>query len=674
MGSIEVATSNIGGTESSSVKLQTGSVNIIQGTSFSGKSSLMRGMHLGLVGSPDDHRDEIERLHLNDANPESSSPLLRRGASKGSVSISYEGGAMEATIGSNGQISGKGSNEKAVYTSMLSDLPKTRLYSAVFDEENGDDFRWVSTEVSEAKELEYWQSVLRPLSQELASIRSKFESWKSSKEDAVGQIEEIDEQLKPLNEERDDLRSDDKQMGDQHAKKLTAAENRLDSHTRAYNDLALQVKNIETENASHLRRIEAAEASKKNAKRQLDDAEDIQQMELIEPDMDALDGAVSRATEAYNAVKRDAAPSTVRIIDAYVQVVNSGSNVPPKLADAIEKEREALGDESKVGEALDALTQAKKSRDGAVRKFMDARSKKGSASKMAAAARSDIMAADKAINEANTLMSRKGGELSQKKEDLQNSKNQYEGSKAEVDDLSGGFSNNPKVAALDKKIAELKSKRDGLLGSVDFEFTLNSLQMLPSEGIQLTEELGERILGNGKGGKIRKDLVTFNLKDKSPAEIRSLIKAEIDNGILVDIDVTSDWVTQRIENQLQQTRKVFNDVGTTMFEKMPNSRIKSVELDTNYILVQTWDDGKETGLAGSGGERALTAAAILIAMRKAFTPDIPILMIDGVLEKLDSGARNNLLGFLKEYAKTDGVTIVVSLLDEKSTEVKVTSL
>lgn len=670
MGSIKVTTSNIGGTESSSVKLQTGSVNIIQGTSFSGKSSLMRGMHLGLVGSPDDHRDEIERLHLNDADPESSSPLLRRGASKGSVSISYEGGAMEATIGSNGQISGKGSNEKAVYTSMLSDLPKTRLYSAVFNEENGDDFRWVSTEVSEAKELEHWQSVLRPLSQELASIRSKFESWKSSKEEAGSQIAEIDEQLKPLNEERDDLRSDDKQMGDQHAKKLTAAENRLDSHTRAYNDLALQVKNIETENASHLRRIEAAEASKKNAKRQLDDAQDIQEMELIEPDKEALDAVVNKAQDDYDAVKGDAPPSTQRLIDIWLKEKQAG----PKLTAQLEEEHAKLGDESKVGVALQKLKEAKSARDNEIRKFMDARNKKGSASKMAAAARSDIMAADKAINEANALMSRSGGELSQKKEDLQNSKNEYEGSKAEVDALSGGFSNNPNVAALDKKIAELKSKRDGLLGSVDFELTLNSLQMLPSKAIPLTEELGERILGNGEGGKIRKELVNFNLKDKSPPEIRSLIKAEIDNGILVDIDVTSDWVTQRIEDQLQQTRKVFNDVGTTMFEKMPNSRIKSVELDTNYTLVQTWDDGKETGLAGSGGERALTAAAILIAMRKAFTPDVPILMIDGVLEKLDSGARKNLLDFLKEYAKTDGVTIVVSLLDEKTTEVKVASL
>ena len=49
-------------------------------------------------------------------------------------------------------------------------------------------------------------------------------------------------------------------------------------------------------------------------------------------------------------------------------------------------------------------------------------------------------------------------------------------------------------------------------------------------------------------------------------------------------------------------------------------------------------------------------------------------MIDGVLEKLDVSKRKILLDFLKDYAETDGVTIVVSLLNEKETEVKVSTL
>ena len=96
MGKIKVGTTNIGGTQKASAELTRGAVNIIRGTSSSGKSSLMRGVHLGLVGGPETHRDEIERLRLNDTK--SDAALLRRGSDKGSVSISYDDKSIEATI------------------------------------------------------------------------------------------------------------------------------------------------------------------------------------------------------------------------------------------------------------------------------------------------------------------------------------------------------------------------------------------------------------------------------------------------------------------------------------------------------------------------------------------------------------------------------------------------
>ncbi len=674
MGSIKITTNNIGGTENASVQLQAGAVNIIQGTSASGKSSLMRGIHLGLVGPPHKHLDEMERIHLNDADPNSSDPILRRGATQGSVKISHEGGDIEATIDSRGNIKGKGSNEKSIYTSMVMDLPKTRLYGAVFDAANGDDFRWVSEVVSEAKDLLVWQSVLNPLDQELVSLREKFEHWKSSKGDATSQIEDIAGEIKGLREKLGVLRKEQGVMEDSHAKKLNTAEGQLASHTEEYNRLHIQVRRIETENQLHLDRISGAEGQLKIGQRKLDDAEELEDMELIEPDMDALDGAVSRATEAYNAVKGDAAPSTVRIIDAYVQVLNSGSKVPPKLADAIEKERAALGDESKVGEALDALTQAKKSRDGAVRKFMDQRSKKAESSRMAAAARAQIKEANAIKIDSKAKMGKVAQKLPKMKEDRDASKSLYEATRAEVDQLKAGAGSSPEIDKLEKQIGELEKQKEGLDGSATFEIMLTSLQMMPNEGIPLTEELGAELLGDGSGGKILKSFVNSNLSNMSVPEIRSLIKEDLVNGILIDIGATSKWVTESIENQLQQTRKVFNEVGKTLFSNLSNSKIKSVELDTNYTLLQTWDDGNITGLAGSGAERALTTAAILIAMRKAFTPDVPILMIDGVLEKIDEDARGPLFDFLKDYAKSDGVTIVVSILDGKNTDVKVSVL
>ncbi|HIG34197.1 MAG TPA: hypothetical protein EYQ11_04905 [Candidatus Poseidoniales archaeon] len=96
---------------------------------------------------------------------------------------------------------------------------------------------------------------------------------------------------------------------------------------------------------------------------------------------------------------------------------------------------------------------------------------------------------------------------------------------------------------------------------------------------------------------------------------------------------------------------------------MDVSPINSVSLDTNYKLRTTWADGTVTGLSGAEGERTIVAAALLISMRKAYTPEVPILMFDGVLESLDPKPRKELLSFLGEYAKTEGIAVVVSEFD-----------
>jgi ABC-type dipeptide/oligopeptide/nickel transport system ATPase subunit len=672
MGNIKISTKNIGGTEKASVQLVSGSVNIIEGTSFSGKSSLMRGVLLGLVGAPNEHRDEIERLHLNDTDPESHSPLLRRGSSEGLVVIEHDGGKIEARLPLSGRVSGKGSNEKAVYTSMLSDLPKTNLYSAVFDGDNGDDFEWVSTVVSEAKHYIVWQNVLRPIKQELVTVRAKFEQWKSSKGDGDARKEEIDERLEELDGEIDVLRKAQGAIDDKLRSNLKTAETQHRTHAADYNHLATEIQVLKAENESQLRRIAAANAQKKIAVRRLDEAEDLENTELIAPDVPKLEAAIQKAQEEYDSVRKDAPPSTVRIIDVWLEEKIAG----PKLEEVIQSERAELGDKSKLAEAGEILKKVKANKDSEVRKFMETRSKIGSASQMAAAARSEIKSANQTIADANANMGVKAADLPKMEEDFASSERQYKLSEKEVKTLraqvAGGDS--PELKKLTSESKALQDEKDSLESSTTFELRLTSLQMMPNEGILLTEDLGEHILGNGSGGKANKGLVNSNLMDIGSPEVRSLIKAEIDNGILVNIGPTTDWVSETVENQQQQTRRIFNEVGTTLFEKMPNSRIKSVELDTDYRLRQTWDNGETTGLAGSGGERALTAAAILIAMRKAFTPDIPILMIDGVLEKLDVSKRKILLDFLKDYAETDGVTIVVSLLNEKETEVKVSTL
>ena len=106
--------------------------------------------------------------------------------------------------------------------------------------------------------------------------------------------------------------------------------------------------------------------------------------ELIEPDIEKLDASIAKATEELRAVEGDAHPSTIRIIDAYISVVKTGGVVPKKLADTIEHEQSKLGDQSKIGAALEKLKNAKSRKDEQVKKFMKDRSKLGNAAQQVA--------------------------------------------------------------------------------------------------------------------------------------------------------------------------------------------------------------------------------------------------------------------------------------------------
>ena len=669
MGKIKVGTTNIGGTQKASAELTRGAVNIIRGTSSSGKSSLMRGVHLGLVGGPEKHRDEIERLRLNDTK--SDAALLRRGSDKGSVSISYDDKSIEATIPKTGYVSGTGSNEKAVYTTMLSSLPSTSLHEAVFNEstDNPNDFRWVSEVVSEAKDLLVWQNVLNPLEQEIIATRARFQQWKDSKGDSDSRKAEIDADLGLINAEEAKLNEAAGAEKAEIGKKLATARTQYDSHAKEYNRLATEVESMKAQNAQQLRRIAAAESDAKIAKRRLNEANDLMDMELIEPNVTKLDAAIAKATEEYDAVKGDAPPSTQKLIDVWLQEKQAG----PKLTAALEEEQANLGDESKVGAALENLKQAKSKKDSEVRKFMEARSKQGSAAQQAAAARSSIKSAEATIADANKNMSIDSGSMSEKEKDLAKSKNQFEASSKEVQELQSkaGSGDSPEMKKLSEQRAALELERDNLESSSTFELRITALQMMPNETIRLSESQGDELLGDGSSSTIHKNLASSNLNDISTPDVRSLIKAEIDNGILADIDATAKWVSETIENQLQQTRRIFNDVGTSLFTTLSSSPISGVELDTDYQLRVKWKDGSTTGLTGAGGERTIIAAALLIAMRKAFTPDIPILMFDGMLENLDPGSRTSFLDFLKSYAATEDIAVFVSLFDEKKNTAEV---
>ena len=675
MSKIKVSIKNIGGSDKNTAELSKGSVNIVKGSSSSGKSSLMRGIHLGIVGRADKHEDEVENLHLDDRS--SDQALLRRGSSEGSVSIEFDGKKMSATIPRSGMIKGINSNEKGVYTTMLSSLPPTKLHQAVMnpDADDPDDFIWVMNELSDAGEYQKWHDVLHSLDQEATSVRQRFEDWKKSRSSSESRQDEIQAKMDKI-DEMGKARASESGM---EIKDLT---DQLESQTRIhsknmqeYNRIATDLQEISSANDQQIRRVDAAQKLMKIAQSKLDEAEDLLDMDLIAPNMEKLDAAVSTASSKVERYSGDShAPEVMAASDSYRENSQGIEKDYPSHAHNMDVLISMIGDDTALQAALEEERAAKSQRDSILRSYMDKRSKMGSAEQQAAAARSDIQRARTDKSQAETAMTVDAGGVAKMESDLEKVKRVYEASEKKVVELRGklqSLDDSPEARKEEEERRRLQNELRSMDTSTMFEVRFSSLQMLPNQTRRYTESQGEAVFGTG-AGKARSDFVN-GLLDASIPDIRSRIIDEIDGGFLADVSATSSWAAEEADKQRQETRRIFNEVGTTLFERLEISPINSVSLDTNYNLRISWSDGTTTGLAGAGGERTIIAAALLISMRKAYTPDVPILMFDGMLENLDPNSMKSLLDFLSEYAKTEDIAVVASLFDSSESVAKVST-
>jgi hypothetical protein len=669
MSKIQITTTNIGGITSRKDAIEMGKVNIIRGTSSSGKSSLLRGIHAAIVGqTPLEEKwtREIETLRLNDRS--SDQAILRRGAKEGKVSVSYNGTESSIAIPLNGKISSKNGTPKALFTTMLSNLPQTKLQKAIFDPKavNGDDFAWVVNELSDAGAYQNWHNALQSVNQEAASLRIKFENWKNkgaSNEEVRAKLEAMRDEISAK------IQSRSKGAGAEEAKlgkDLASEENKANIARKDYEQKSSLIRAQQAESDELNRINENAKRQSRQAERRLDDAEDLLENPPMEPDISKDDQAISTLVEKINDLKGNLEDDDLKTaIDIYL----GGENVKisaasPKFTKAFEIVIAKCGDSTAVAEAMSKHKELKSSRDIKVKRYLEDKRKYSMAEQQASAARNEISSAKATIADVKRRSNFDQGQFERDKKEMELSRSTLAAADKKVSEIRAEMSKGDPEAEKDtSELKKINLQLSQIENSETFEVRFASLNWLTSDSRSLTESQVESLLGDGSAGSERKTLVDSNLRI-SPPEIRNKITAALDNGLLADIEATSRYAALQADNQRQETRRVFNEVGTSLFAKLKFSPIVKVSLDTDYTLKLDWQDGETTGLTGAGGERTIIASSMLIAMRKAYTPEIPILMLDGVLESLNKESSEELLSFLSEYSASEGISIIVSLLDD----------
>lgn len=671
MTKLDIKLENIGGLKKLETSFDLGKLNVVRGTSSSGKSSLLRGIHLGVVGSvplQDLYTDEISALHLNDRN--SDQALLHRGAQQGTVELSSPSGGFKSTIPRNGEVRSTSSNPKGLFTTMLSSLPQTQIHQRVFnptsDEPNN--FKWVVDDFSDAGKYQTWHDLLARVEQELGQIRSKFGSWKSSLASADDQREAINAELQEVQARIQAKAAKSGAEAEKLENDISRVQTSLNMKEGEFRRAEAAFRESEAKNKFQSERKKSAESQKSLAKRRLNDADDLLEEGVFEPNISGHDATIADLQEEV--ARYEGAQPTEGQAEA-LAIYNSEpeSIKPAAMLKALDKMSSEVGDSEKLADLQSKLAGAKKARQDIVNDYLDRKRRYGMAEQQAAAARSEIKSAEQIIAEADVAMAQSGSNLPKEKADYERFKREFEAAKQELQTLkakrtTGGDDNDAKIQA------QLIKKLEAIENSTTFEVRFTSLGMLASETLNLSRVDAENLLGKDDS-QANIAFVNTHL-EKSASEIRSLLKANLTSGVLNTVVSTSVWTREEADRQRQETRRVFNDVGTNLFNRMKFSQINGIQLDTDYNISISWDgEAEPTGLTGAGGERTIIAATLLIAMRKAYTPEIPVLMFDGVLENLDESPQREFLNFLDEYAKNEGVAVVVSLLDENSPTPKI---
>ena len=670
MSEIEITVEDFGGHSGKNThKISKGKLNIIGGSSASGKSSLVRGAQFALVGGATKHgplADEINNLHLDDGSSEGYG-LVHSGKNKATAEIVSDGIGFSSTISKSGMVSGVNNNMKAAYTTMLSSQPESILHEAVMKETNGDDFSWVVDDLSEANNYLNWSNILHRVKQEINSKKKEFETWKSSSKNIDSKIEQLTEKRKKVSEKRSTVIAEMKDGREGIDKEIDAATKLKETAERNVEKLESELRVMENNTSLFEDRLKKARENQRIYRRQIDAIEEAVEQGYQTPDTSVLDTAIeSLKLELAAASGKDG--SVWRISEAIDAIAKQPSPVT-ELTNLRKFWIDELGDNEKLKAIQAELSEKQRERTSILTKAAQRRQEIASAKQRMADLKRQENDAKKQQSEAQQAMPFAEAKLRETREKLATDKLALASAEQRVRVLNDELSqyDNPEKEALDAQYKILDDEIKSLMLSKQKSFLIryDSLGMMGSDTIEVNEELGSaHFSGIDRSDKSEQELLEKNLS-KSSSEIEGLLLGLLKQGKLSEIvNATFDYAEQKAKEHREKAREIFNQVGATIFTTLSFSPMQKMELDSSYQLRISWKDGRVTGLSGSGGERTIVAAAMLIAMRRAYTPEIPMLFFDGVMGNLNDKARKELESFLASYAESTDIAVVATLLTD----------
>ena len=672
MSKINVKLENIGGLKDWSGEFQRGKVNLVLGSAASGKSSILKGMQVALAGSMNNALqssvEERQQLNLDDKSDENG--IIHRNAKIGKAAVVTNSTMFEVEIPRSGSLMAKGGGvAESLTTTMLARLPATRVVREVF-EGTSDDFSWMVDDLSDAAQYVLWENTVNAVHRELEQKMLDFEQWRATRKEVDASLASLESEKSQLEGERGAAKSAGQGALEDLHKEISRIEPLARTHrTSARQDEAKYTQMIQ-QNQRAEAEIERIQREIRRYKRALQDAEEttppvqpnldaeLERKMMLEAEISAL-STTSSGGEWVDAALRDHERGHVSEEAEVLQLARTHSSSAVDRVSTLQDELRSL-----TNQIAFAQNAYQTQQHAYLRSEQSARQARGAINSLQpqlSQAESERPYGARMVEDAKNKM-----------DESRNTADEYEEQIAELQQqLSSSGNETPE---LDRKIADLEREIGQLARTVPqhFRLRLDSVRMTeaqaPSYTLEQTSPFGE---GNPSVGDVA-DYLRSRLRSWTAQDVQGGMLSLFNNAeaagtlttLLSELLAMKNHCAEQAESHRLKARTIFNEIGASIFAKLSLSPMKSITLDGLNQLSIVWSDGSTTGLTGSEGERTLIASAILIALREAYTPEIPVLMLDGMLDNLNDEPREELVSFLNAYAGEKDIAVIATRLDD----------
>ncbi len=614
---------NIGGFKGTrQFEFQRGTVNEVEASNATGKTSIIRGLGAVLSGELA-HPEIIREAENQGILRESLKNIYEKDAM---VSLSYDEHVEEWQMKSDGSFGGTKGDQRFLLSGMLTQEAKI-IRQLV---EGDSDFSWVTRLLSYAQRYEAAKatvdSKLTNAEQEVVKIAKRQEAL-------VEQNKELSEKRRQranLIQERDELAQQLDQKKREHIEKIKTLEKQI----RTKEDLLAQYQGSISKSEQDIKyfqgRWESSEKNLKELEQQLQsidlsriNKEVIQNVSIIDKELSALrlkiavlNGKKSTFADAKNVLAQrgetegscpvcEVSTVSVGFLDERISDLNS---------DIWEKERGIQTLAAKRTQWLQKEAKARRDIDGFNQKIKELKNEQ---------------------RELNSSKSRAENELSKAKGELQKIEHEH-------------VSLAQEKVKLEKETERWEAETHEALKRFE-----RSLKVVDNDITELTRKIRESSFTDILGRPFSFDEAQ-NIWHKLEDWLRNVREYLDQRQHAHEVSAIADFNNT--------VKKVMSDLGFTEFDQI------ALDKDDKHLKVFRSGFIRQPVESLSTSEKYSLAIVLQIALKQTYVPDIPFFIVDEVVVSYDGARKGKILDYLDQIAKEDELYVIVTKLSEEEGE------